>query len=405
MATRLPNFDDRSAWVKVEDVNVFGEHTARHPKTGKFFAVDKARLERIAERCNARDAKGQLCVLFPGHTLADERDENGKVTRKIPESEQPAPLGYAREFKVAYDEAVGTHVVRACYYLPADREAEARSYPRVSAEYYADADEIDAVALLRRAPKLDLGQWTYGRGSDEVCLRYEMESNMMGDPAAPPSQGAPDMALKEQIMAALKEMLPQMLQELAMAQAPPPGAAPPPAPAAAPQGGPPPAGDDLARMEREQRESLAARYEREMKVRDQQIAELQASVANSRREAVAAQRERRLAHKRELGYDFDMPAVMAYARDLDPEQYEAFEKVFFGPQGCALAPIASSERPMLATPGGPAGRNRADEFTDADLQVALQYQRDHQHELEGLSPQAVAAKAEEYAKAKRRGGI
>lgn len=165
MAQR-PDFDNPKRWEIHEDLNVFAEHSRSvkgkdgRAKTVKFTKSD---LEEIVRNGNERDRIGQPCPLTLGHT-----DDDG------PETRQPPIVGYARKFKLAYDRSLKRWVIRAHYYLRRDRAAEAREYPRTSVEVWANQKFFDPIALLKRTPQLDLGQWTYSRGND-LKLRYSMD--------------------------------------------------------------------------------------------------------------------------------------------------------------------------------------------------------------------------------------
>ncbi len=189
-----PKFNDPTRWELVEDVNVFDEHTDRRgDKVVRKFT--RADLEKIAEKCNHRDRIGQHCPLTLGHTKDDAK-----------EKDQPEIVGYARKFRVAFDATLNRHVIRATYYLRRDRAEEAREYPRISVEYWPDGKFFDPIALLRRTPQRDLGQWTYHRRgkAKAACVRYAMGEQPMadefeddkpgrgGDPTGPPSKDDTD---------------------------------------------------------------------------------------------------------------------------------------------------------------------------------------------------------------------
>ncbi len=167
--TPRPDFGNPALWEVHKDLNVFAEHTRQvkdrdgHKRTIRFT---RDKLERIAKRNNARDEKGQPCPLMLGHT------EDG-----VPETQQPPIVGYARTFRVAYDKDLKKWVIRAHYYLKKGRADEAKDYPRTSVEVWANDEFFDPIALLKRTPQLDLGQWTYGKGSHrgDVKLRYSMD--------------------------------------------------------------------------------------------------------------------------------------------------------------------------------------------------------------------------------------
>jgi hypothetical protein len=168
------SFED--GWIKVPDQTVFMEHD-RTDREGRLLErVDSSRLEAIAREMNKRDSRGQLCPLTFGHT----DDE-------APEASQPAHRGYAREFKAVWDEKKNRWVLKATWYIRQKDYDEARSYPNVSPEYWHQDGILDPISLLRRTPKLDLGQWIYRR-KGRVC-RYAMESDMAEDVSKPEDKG------------------------------------------------------------------------------------------------------------------------------------------------------------------------------------------------------------------------
>jgi len=141
------------------------EHERKGTKGEVIEKVDKEKLEEIAKEMNARDKKGQLCPLTFGHTN-DSEDE----------TKQPPHEGYGRHFKVVWDESKKKWVIKATYYIRGDRYEEAKTYPNVSPEYWPKDKILAPISLLRREPKLDLGQWVYGKQGRVV--RYMMESDM-----------------------------------------------------------------------------------------------------------------------------------------------------------------------------------------------------------------------------------
>lgn len=180
-----PDFTDSSAWTVTRDVAVFDEHQDRS-KDGKLVRkFTRKDLVAIAENCNRREAKGQLCPLSIGHTQDD-----------APETQQPELVGYARNFRVKYDEALGRYTIRADYYLKADKAKEAATYPRTSVEYWPDDKVFDPIALIRRTPRRDLGQWTYGRPlarkhSKLRPVRYAMGETDMAEEREDERDGKP----------------------------------------------------------------------------------------------------------------------------------------------------------------------------------------------------------------------
>lgn len=165
-----------SDWVKCPGRIAFMEHDRVDGKGRVLERVDKARLQHIARVMNERDRKGQLCPITPGHT------DDG-----APETAQPPHWGYAREWEVAYDPDKKKYVLKACWYLRREHYEAARSFPNVSPEYWHADALLDPISLLRRTPRLDLGQWTYAKGGRVV--RYALE-NHMADSSKPEDKGA-----------------------------------------------------------------------------------------------------------------------------------------------------------------------------------------------------------------------
>ncbi len=192
----------------------------------KLRRFDKQELEQIARNSNARDAIGNPCPLTIGHTIDG-----------APETDQPEIVGYARRFHVAWDATLGRYVVRATFYLRRDREAEASQYPRPSVELWERHGVFDPIALLKRTPERDVGQWVYSRSAGprttytpvihyrggerpsihvrpEQPIRYSMEANMpdMPDqtPILPPSADDPDAQLNDKVMKCIKQGYPHL---------------------------------------------------------------------------------------------------------------------------------------------------------------------------------------------------
>ena len=224
MSDRLREFlaemDRPDRFVRHPAVAVFDEHSepywadartgrevedpAAHRRAGgrlvkKHRRFGRAELERIASNCNRRTALGDLCPITLGHTDPDQPDETA----------QPEIVGYARRFRVGYDRRRGKWMLYADYYIRADRDDEARTFPRTSVELWPDPGEeiIDPIALIRRTPQRDLGQWVYSRRSNRRVLRYSREFRPMDDefddlggdlPPAPPGDGGDHTGKLEQ---------------------------------------------------------------------------------------------------------------------------------------------------------------------------------------------------------------
>jgi hypothetical protein len=144
---------DTPAFVRKPAVAVFDAHEERDG--GRLVRrFTKASLERIAANCNRRERAGTLCPITIGHTDPDDPNEKN----------QPEHVGYARRFRVAYSRQLGRHVILADFYLKKSKAGEAMTYPRVSVELWPSDQFLDPIALLRRTPQRDLGQWHYGKG-------------------------------------------------------------------------------------------------------------------------------------------------------------------------------------------------------------------------------------------------
>jgi hypothetical protein len=156
-------------WVECPDKIVFMEHD-RLDRAGRVLErVDRDRLQKIADVLNERDRKGQLCPITPGHTEDD-----------APEHEQPPHWGYARQFEVVWDDQKRKHVLKACWYIRREYYEAAKTFPNVSPEYWHADAILDPISLLRRTPKLDLGQWIYAKRGR--VIRYAMVENDMAEP-------------------------------------------------------------------------------------------------------------------------------------------------------------------------------------------------------------------------------
>lgn len=177
----LAELKDPAKYRMVPGVAIFDAHVER--RNGKVVRrFGKKELEEIASRCNAREKKrATLSPIAIGHTDPEEPDEK----------KQPEGVGYARNYRVGYDRDLNNWVIQADYYIRQDRYKEARTYPRTSIELWAEDRIIDPIALLRRTPKRDLGQWTYAREQNgKTIIRYSMGGHSMPFPAEEEDTGA-----------------------------------------------------------------------------------------------------------------------------------------------------------------------------------------------------------------------
>jgi hypothetical protein len=208
---------DPARFTKVPGCVVFDEHDEYNEKHELVEKFDKARLEKMAARNNKRALTGQLTPLSIGHTIDDEVDDEGKVTYKAKEEDQPELVGYAHNFRVKFSKRLNKYVIKADFYVRNDRLQHAATFPRVSIERWKDG-VIDPVALLRRTPARDLPHWSYlklqaasvqgvygGDGADLMgrvwqyakhgknqVVRYAMAEEIEGRPPDAPPPGGHD---------------------------------------------------------------------------------------------------------------------------------------------------------------------------------------------------------------------
>lgn len=193
---------------------------------------DKPELDRIAAKNNER-TRVQPSPLSLGHTIPG-----------APEFQQPVAVGYAGGYGVQFSDKHGRHVLTTDFAIRKDRVQEARTYPRVSVELWPKDGVIDPIALLRRTPQRDLGQWCYQ--ADGGRLVYSREGDWMqyangfnpptpqvppqspypmppqpqmptgqqppqpvfqGDPTLPPDADAPDPAEMDRFMRCMKRYM------------------------------------------------------------------------------------------------------------------------------------------------------------------------------------------------------
>lgn len=440
MSAALPDFADRSKWALYEDVNVFGEHYEKAPDPAdpskvKEIRVDRKKLLAIRDRLNARDKGGQLCPIAIGHTKRKEYGKDGRVVYHPDESEQPELVGYGRDFAVEYDKALETYVLRAKkWYVAKDREDEAKSYPRVSAEYYPGADLIDPISIIRRTPRLDLGQWTYGHHGE--CYQYAMGGWNVPDPVSMPN--VEDAAMTD----AVKKALMQCFTDpsfVAMMQAAMGGKPSAPSMPSAPSGGSAPSGASGAsgastpsvpshpsaassasapssasyalpgtsvqmtpEMEQFMSQMASVRATRDegwKRAVEEQMAALRAENERAKQATVIERHKGRVARMVAAGVDGDetfmLKQFMLQPTDADCDALEQFMM-----EGRPRAPIGGD---MLRTyaPHPEDNATPEDQPTEAEVRQIEQYCRDHHAECQAM-PDGGYAKAFEAVKGKRR---
>lgn len=177
--TVFRDLNDPEKYTRVAAVPIFVPH--ERMKTGsdgkkRKITVTTADLQTIADRRNQIERDdGVMVRIAPGHTNPD---------KDAPEQKQPEVWGYARNHRVGRWGPGKKIGLLHDWYIRNDKLAEARTFPFRSPEYYPQAKDITAVALLRRDPELDLGIVTFSRGSQGPVYFYAMENDM--DPTAAP---------------------------------------------------------------------------------------------------------------------------------------------------------------------------------------------------------------------------
>lgn len=188
----LDRFEDERFYVKKPNVGLFDEHVEeflrpvcdehgnpvkdasgeiQREKVVHKFSKDV--LEKIASRCNARDAAGDFCPITIGHTIKDPQ---------APEKSQPEPVGVARNWRTEWDEPHAKWMLKADLYFRREKYAEAETYPRTSVELWPNHYEIDPVAIIRRTPKRDTGSWAYSLDNGSYSQHFSRFDSRTGRP-------------------------------------------------------------------------------------------------------------------------------------------------------------------------------------------------------------------------------
>lgn len=154
-------------YVKRPHRQIFVEHTFTNRAGQITRQVTKNDLVEAAANGNRSAATtGDLAPIGIGHTYDDICDEQGNLVRKFSEADQPKPIGYLHNYSVE-QLADGRWALFADEYIQkvittdkgeqVDGVRYAESFPRRSAEYFPSRKWIDWLALLRRAPALNMG--------------------------------------------------------------------------------------------------------------------------------------------------------------------------------------------------------------------------------------------------------
>lgn len=172
----LPDLDNGNYHVE-RDVPVFHDGGEGH--------YSEQDLHEIAENTNARQQTCDLPAIVIGH-----------IREELPEHLQPPVVGFARNFRVV--NFANRPTIIADLAIHKDHIAEAKKFPRRSAEIWTDGKYIDPIALLGAStPARDLTLMFSKSGKKVYCK--ECENNPAGL-----NSSMPDQALVSELLQALE---------------------------------------------------------------------------------------------------------------------------------------------------------------------------------------------------------
>jgi len=162
-------------------VEIFTEHEIKRKDGTVTRKVTKDDLLKTANVNNDKAVKGNISPGGLGHTVDDEYDDKGTLVKKYPEEKQPKPLTYYTNYRVEWNPHSSKYSLYADEWVQkrikdpetgetVDGMQYTATFPRRSAEIYHDMHWIDWVALIRRAPRLDLALELYSKSDpDHTC--------------------------------------------------------------------------------------------------------------------------------------------------------------------------------------------------------------------------------------------
>lgn len=394
----VPVFDEHEVPISEEEAELAPLFVRR--KDGKPYRVyDRKAIETIAANTNERaERSGDLGPVGPGHTIPDQYDGNRVLVRKIPETEQPPPWGFAANYRwgtYGPDERPG---LLCDWFIRREHADKVKNdFPRRSIELWKDRMVIDWTALLRRAPKRDLGLLAVNQRHDpRLCERYEMD----GDPTAVPpdaEEPSPEESVELQKMAKkLWSYFEPMVKACMSAPQPtppvaaappgaPPGAPPaappaaPPPPAAVPPPGGPPKGppekkEESEQMQADDRERLA-RFERDLADVKKSNEALRADNDALRKSGRDAARRAKLVELHGQGFAVNLDKELKRVEHFSDEQFRdhclvIVENYARDPSHYPLIPVADDVGPA----GG--GSSNPDIITDRHQKAALRHMQE-----------------------------
>jgi hypothetical protein len=175
-------------YVPMDPVEIFVEHELKDGQGNVIRKVDAQKLQKIAQDAASRFAQsGTLARFGPGHTFDDVYelgpDNQPRLVRKFPETEQPPTWGFFHPEWQLQQKADGKYALYAVPYVKAridyvdngqprtiDGRQAFAEFPERSPEYYHKLDRLHYIALLRRAPKLDMGLTTYAAAEPDKAF-------------------------------------------------------------------------------------------------------------------------------------------------------------------------------------------------------------------------------------------
>lgn len=353
----LAHITESDEYVKIPDFVVFDEHD-EFDENGKLIRrFDRARLQAIVDKCNAREEKsGDLATIAPGHSLDDPKSEE----------DQPPPWGFARNYRLGnYGPGKKLGILCDAYVRKTIETKDGRlvdgpeyvaTFPRRSPELWPNHQAVpeharntfDWIAVLRRAPQRDLGLSVYHRSfsargqliggiTRNHKLRYQMETPMDpvqdpnadtsadldpnaegGDPGAPP-EGHEEWAQHMDYAMGNHPLLKTLQKKYGMGEADPTATN-----AALPgEGGMPPMGDkDPALMQNQRRGDVQkTKYQLQLDNQEKRIKATESELALER------QRLRLQKYEMELKdlaneYEFDVAGELEDVAGLDEKGFD-----------------------------------------------------------------------------------
>lgn len=354
----LEHIKGSGEYVLVPDFVVFDEHDEFDSQGNLIRRFDRAKLQKIVDRCNARqNHSGDLAVIAPGHSLDNPKSEE----------DQPPPFGFGADWRLGrFGPGQKLGIICDAYIRKqittkdgktVDGPEYVQSFPRRSPEVWPNhpdvpahaRDSIDWIALLRRAPQRDIGLSVYQRTySDrrEVIgdvtrtgkMRYQMEKPMADEPnpvAAPnadvptdtptdggdqPPEGHEEFAKHLDYAMANHPHLKHLAgicQKYGM------GEAALDATNAMPPGGPPAPDDDDAGPMRNQRGDVRkTKTQRDLDKQRTDLEALKNEMAIERQRLRVEKFEMALEELRQDGYEIDIAAEMEECGAMDEKAFD-----------------------------------------------------------------------------------